>query len=775
MQYIRIQNIIPAFFSAITILCFCQIAQAQNKNSDKPQTTFAAHDNIKNILQHNSVFYTRIGWPYDPPLLDSKGKVRMMLSDDSPEKKFHSDFYKAGIKIHSSILFSGWIAPNKFDYAATDKALDDIFASLGPDALYIPRIKLNVPPQWCAENPEDTTVYYPAALTKEEIAELANTPAHDWYGIELPKGYTTDTKKRGLKDDRPNVRGLIGLQSFSSDKWLHDAGEALKRLIHHIENGKYGKNILAYHIAYGQWGETSFWRGWEKNDYRLGDYGFNNRRAFYDWGIAKYGSREALSKAWNQPDISRENTKLPTPMKRELHWKTHRDFFRADSDNISSIDYEKFFGQMNARAVEHFAKIVKSESGKAAGAFYGYYLYVPRAAYNGHLEFDKLLDSPYVDFLASPKGYRNVAPGDSGMEQTPPMSINLKKIFIDELDVRTHLSNWADAKNMDETRTMLWREFSKCMQSRSGFWWMDLHGGWFDSPEMLSEIRKIEDAAKDIRAQEAKSVSEVLIVSDNESFHYAKPSWALHRDLIVDTISRIRMSGAPVDHFRLSDLAQIDLSNYKAIVFINCTRITDSFWQKISPKFRRDATLVWHYAPAVWADTYDPSHAEKITGFRLSERETGMSETIVFADKNFAPATRDFTKNIPENLPEKPYPTFSADTSNGAQTLASYADGSAAFAKIKSNGHTNYFVSMPILKSACYRKIFEQAQVALPAPNNCAVYMDNRLCGIFPRNAVTFELSLQGEFIDMITKKSFKTGDKISLPQKSAIVLIPSK
>ena len=112
------------------------------------------------------------------------------------------------------------------------------------------------------------------------------------------------------------------------------------------------------------------------------------------------------------------------------------------------------------------------------------------------------------------------------MEQTPPMSINRKKIFIDELDVRTHLSCWPDAKDMGGTRTMLWREFSKCMQSASGFWWMDLHGGWFDSKEVMDEIKKIEAAAKDMRAEKREPTAQVLIVTDTESFHCAKPKAA---------------------------------------------------------------------------------------------------------------------------------------------------------------------------------------------------------------------------------------------------------
>ena len=61
------------------------------------------------------MFWSRLGWPYNPPVLDENGNARMMLSDDSPEKKFHGDFDRAGIKIHSTILFSGWIASGKYE------------------------------------------------------------------------------------------------------------------------------------------------------------------------------------------------------------------------------------------------------------------------------------------------------------------------------------------------------------------------------------------------------------------------------------------------------------------------------------------------------------------------------------------------------------------------------------------------------------------------------------------------------------------------------------
>ena len=742
----------------------------------QPAAESATTAKIKNILLNNSVFWSRLGWAYNPPRLDENGKTVMLVQDDSPERRFHRDFKNAGVKIHSTILFSGWVAPGKYDYSATDETLEKLFGGAGADILYIPRIKLDPPPAWCAENPEDTTVYYPGRLSKEEIAELACTPAHDWSGMEWPKGYNAYGNPRDRVDDRPNVMGLIGLQSFSSEKWLRDAGEALRRLIRRIEGGKYAKNVIAYHIAYGQTGETAFWRAWEKNDYRFGDYGINNLRAFYDWGIKKYGSREALAKAWKQPEISRGNVKLPTPMRRELHWNSHAEFFRASEEDRICIDYEKFCGEINVRAIEYFSKIVKEESGKAAGAFYGYYLNVPRAAYSGHLEFDALLKSPNVDFLAAPKGYRNYGPASAGSVQTPPMSINRKKIFISEIDPPTHLVKWSPAKNMEGTRTVLRREFASAMQSGSGFWWMDLGGGWYDSPEIMGEIGEIEKAAAKIRARKAEPVAEVLIVSDPESFYYSKPHWMLHQDLLKDSIIQIRKAGAPVDHYRLADLKDLDLSRYRAVAFMNCARIADSDWEEISKRLRPDATLIWHHAPAVWGEKYDPARSVKITGFKLAKRPASKAETIRFSGAAAKPLKKDFAATTaeffpPHPNPEKPYPTFSADPSNGAEVLAKYSDGSAAFAKIKRGERTCYFVSIPIFKAETYRKIFDAAGVRAPAPAGCAVYADSRFTAFFPSRDAEAKLSGKAAQKDLFTGEKYAGGQTVKLKAGRALIL----
>ena len=79
-------------------------------------------------------------------------------------------------------------------------------------------------------------------------------------------------------DPRPNVGGMIARQSFSSQKWLHDAGIALEKFIDHLETGKYGDRIMGYHIAYGTSGECVLWG---RISARYGDYGIGHKKPLF--------------------------------------------------------------------------------------------------------------------------------------------------------------------------------------------------------------------------------------------------------------------------------------------------------------------------------------------------------------------------------------------------------------------------------------------------------------------------------------------------------------
>jgi len=90
-------------------------------------------------------------------------------------------------------------------------------------------------------------------------------------------------------------------QSFSSQKWLHDAGEALRNFVRHIENSKFGEHVIGYHICAGVSGEWSYYWGGE-----FYDYSKPHLEAFRKWLCKRYGDVEKLRKAWRDEKVTFE-------------------------------------------------------------------------------------------------------------------------------------------------------------------------------------------------------------------------------------------------------------------------------------------------------------------------------------------------------------------------------------------------------------------------------------------------------------------------------------
>ena len=140
------------------------------------------------FVKNNPVFWSRLGFCYDPPLKNEQGKPLCFVEDLSVFGDYHRSFSDVGVKIHTCILHSGWVGVDEYDYSLTDRVLEEIFFK-NPDGYFIPRIKLNVPVDWCKENPEDVFVYPGGPDTVEGVRELVGTLKHDYLGYEAPDGY----------------------------------------------------------------------------------------------------------------------------------------------------------------------------------------------------------------------------------------------------------------------------------------------------------------------------------------------------------------------------------------------------------------------------------------------------------------------------------------------------------------------------------------------------------------------------------------------------------
>lgn len=531
------------------------------------------------ILRDNPVFWSRLGFCYDPPILDENGEPLVFDKNFARYTKWHDAFSDVGVNIHTCILHSGWVGVDRYDYSLCDRTLDALFAS-GKTKYVIPRVKLNVPVEWCARFPEDICVYDNGPRDRESIRALVGTSKHDWLGYESEIGYYSSN---GWKDSRPNVGGTISMQSFSSSQWRRDAGIALEKLIHHIEEGPYGEHVLGYHIAYGTSGESM---PWGRLGERYGDFGITNQKNFLQWGLEKYGSMEALRKAWGEfgDDVIPPRDFSEPTQYRPL----------TDPESVWGADYMRYNSQVNTDALMHFSKIAKSASGgKMIGAFYGYVLGMERVAYAGHLGWERLLECPDIDFFAAPKSYWQSGPGEPGGELGPAVSVNLRKLWVDECDNRTHLSDEVGqhpAESAEQTYTVHWREWSKNVSHDSGLWYMDLGGGWFDDAGIIGNIGRILRANDRVRKIPHRSTAQVLNVIDTESL------LTIPRGMIKATTPALRnwqRAGIAVDSVLTEDLFRMSLENVKLVIFSCAYGLDAERISRIRKVLPVDCRIVW--------------------------------------------------------------------------------------------------------------------------------------------------------------------------------------
>lgn len=661
------------------------------------------------FLRQNPIFWSCIDTSDSTSYMKIAGKKHFV--DFEKNLWRHKSLKEKGIKIHSFTLSLGWNGDDEYDYTLTDTLLENLYRTI-PDAYFLPRVFVDAPLNWCKAHPEDLLVYNNGPKNKEEIATLVGTPLHDWYGFN----------QRSTNGTRENIDGVIGLQSFSSPRWLRDASEALRRLMEHIKQKKWADRIIGYHIAYGCCGETTAWGSWEKSLDRKGDYGITATQEFIKYARAHGEIYDGI----------------PTPTERfimdendlsHLFLHTHQD--------KKSVLYSQFISDVNINAMETFGKTIKSfDEDLLVGVFFGYILEVPHSSNAGHLGFDRLLNSKYIDFVSGPKGYYRVDPYGPGFGQAVPNTINRKKLWVDEIDNRTHLVDssmftYVDesaAKDMDETRAVYWREFSKNIAFNQGYWWMDLMGGWLDAECIQKEICELNKMSKRLYEEidTYKSVTEILLVVDENALHYMRPVGALHSTFLEKFGSTIKECGAPIDLYRLSDLDELDLGRYKIIFFLNAFCVDNEELKRILQKTRNDCHIVYNYTAGILdrkEKSFGLDNVCNLTGFEIKEFAKG---TQISGHENC------------------PFPLVYVQETKNVEVLDRYSQGSVRVAKrIGKDGRTYIADAMPTDMTVDFaRYLMKEAKVHFYAPAYNTVNADNRFVYVISGKGMSGAISL---------------------------------
>lgn len=541
---------------------------------------------------------TKIDFSYNKPSLYIDGNLTppvIYALSDFPGARSNTyqaiknieNFKETGVNLVAvdADLCRGWHKASPFD---TEPLISEIAYALdaNENAKILVRLHVNPPYWWLRDHPEECAVY--------------RTEDGDTIGID------DGENERLIAND-----GSCHLRvSLASEVWKQEAGKCLEIFLEGLKADKVGDSVIAIQVACGMFGE---WHHWAC----LSDVSLPAETAFKKYLKEKYPAESQLKTAWNDPAVTYE-TAYYTP---EDFAKSGDGGFRNPALMQNTIDSQKCNQKIVIDAIEHFAKIVKKAvPDTLCGSFYAYYFFTgeSRRPVSGHLCDREILSrDSAVDFLCGPFPYykQNRAPDGVPMQRALLESMRLnKKLWITEMDQHpagTESIIGGDPNRFDETTAMLWRNALQPLLAGEGFWYYDHRvipslipensknpsagsiyrkNGWWNTPQLMEEIKKIQNFAKMLAEKPYTKAADVLVVYDTESFYYRNETNQFAEEYRL--LASLSEYGAVYDCIYSGDVDKCEADTYKCVIFANSHKITPE-QREMYKKLFSDALVIY--------------------------------------------------------------------------------------------------------------------------------------------------------------------------------------
>lgn len=518
---------------------------------------------------------------------------------------------RAGVRLFQVDLWLQdiWTGPGRaLDMQLARKQVRGVLEAC-PEASVVIRLHVNAPVWWRQAHPEESVQY-------------ADGPAEAG-----PQGLPFN------HEDGDIYR--VDRTSLASERWRTEAGVKLREFCRQLAHTREGKSVIGLHIAGGVYGEWHPW-GFIKHE---PDVSEPMTRAFRMWLKNKYQTTENLQKAWGSGTL--ENATVPDTLERQC---CSDGFFRDPVTETRVMDFYQAYQSVIADDIELFCRIAKESWGRPllVGVFNVYSQFgLCRQAINGHLEAERLLKSPWIDYFAGPPSYYEPSrlAGGSGLQRAPIKSVLLHgKLWFDEID-NGYLQDdqkidFVRSKTLGDTNYLpvLQRSLWMPMAQGCGLWLYDFgprrNTGWWDGPMYLEEISRSialfrEEYGKPVPA----AAADALVVWDTDSYYAVKNVNTRDCDKGLDAAAEeLQRAGVALDHIFQFDLPLVDLRPYRAVLFMNAWQIRPEMRQFIRDSVAQQGrTLIWN-AGSGYADGQKTSIklTENLTGIRFDRLNTGL-------------------------------------------------------------------------------------------------------------------------------------------------------
>lgn len=529
------------------------------------------------------------------------------------------------------------------------------------------------------EYPDDAPRDEPLSTDRRARYILEKVP--DALLIVRPNAYAPKTwMAKNSGELQTDSQGRTYEPSWASEKYLDGLRKYLSRLIAYHEGVSWANRIIGYEVM--PMGEGYTLLSIEDNFF---DQSPAMLKAWRSWLTKRYGSDEALQKAWSCSDVRLATVEVPRDSElaskvREIrHWPPAAEMQRER-------DYALLHKELLARWFQTIISSIKSavtrrsvligidalkqplmgwqlwESfcGKGAGPN-SFSIYLG----SGSIGIGPLLDTPGLTNLLTPGDYtaRNMGCGFEAEGIADSMVLRGKTLII-ENDIRTFVSgelpNGRKAagtfNDLAEVRAGFQRNTALAMSRGMIHYWTDITG----SGSMYAD----EGVQKEVRLDKAlfencsswphrETEHAIALIIDDESPLYENFTNGFQQLAVLrQRIEGLALAGIPYRIYLLSDLSREAFPDYRCYLFPNLFKVDDEVLALLRKKVFRDGKMAIFGPGTGITDgiTVSKDGAEKVLGIPMRLTEFTASRRVRMSGRDL------------DRLPPVNYPAFYGDS-----------------------------------------------------------------------------------------------------------------
>jgi hypothetical protein len=531
-----------------------------------------------------------------------------------------------------------WARPDLPGFLATDKI--DLYKDAG---IRIHLVSMSQPQLLFWDGGED---YYPEML-ETYLRWICN---YDEDALLIPYvGFRTSGPYKWVRNHLDECTLMSNGERYdapsaASELWRRDVRVAIERIVRHIDGCDIADRVIGYNFVQGA-NEWFAYSAYHRDPWRRGfaDYSEPFQNRFRAYVKTRYeGDEQALRRAWKDDSVTFETVEVPNVDER-LSFGHDGMFFARETLGMKLVDFYTCWHETWADLAESYCRTAKEASARKilCGLMSGYTYSGALAGYAQVSNYGgarMLFASPYVDFFQSPYHYLNRSFPGVHFAQHAPESVMLRgKLFVDQLDTKTHLkrnaANNTNARTPWETEQILKRDVAHALGKNCHCYWMEIYHGvfggfsapvkWdpmdFDDPAIKATIAELTALAEQMPELRPRPVTEVAWFTSKESPYHMRCDYLFER-FFVDALRQWQLPclGTPFDDYVFEDLPDVT-RDYKVMIFPNANYMSSAVRRLIRQKIADGATAVFFYAPG-YVDENGPSLANcrELTGLELA-------------------------------------------------------------------------------------------------------------------------------------------------------------